>query len=114
MSEALAVLAECQKLGATFRVEGDTLRVRAPAPLPGEMLAVLRQHKAEVLAHLRAGATGVSQAAPPSLADALEAMLALGQRLKRGEIAAVRCGISRRLCTACQGVPCLGSAPWEG
>lgn len=53
MSETLAVLAECQRLGATFRVEGDTLKVRAPAPLPLALMESLRLYKAKLLEALR-------------------------------------------------------------
>jgi hypothetical protein len=55
MSDVQTLLARCQELGAEFfpTPEGK-LKVRAPAPLPEELQGQLRQHKAEVLALLRA------------------------------------------------------------
>ena len=46
------------------------------------------------------------------VADRVEACIRLGQRVKRGEITAVRCGITGKRCTGCHGVPCLGSTQW--
>lgn len=47
------LLSCCWRLGATvFRTSNGTLRVRAPAPLPESLLAVLQCHKAELLAFL--------------------------------------------------------------
>jgi hypothetical protein len=45
--------------------------------------------------------------------DEIERMVALGAQLQRGEISAIRCGLTGKRCTACKGVPCLGSEPWE-
>jgi hypothetical protein len=45
--------------------------------------------------------------------DEIERMVALGARLKQGDISAIHCGITGKRCTACEGVPCLGSEPWE-
>lgn len=53
MSNVQTLLTRCQKLGATFLPLPDgRLKVRAPAPLPDELQAELRQRKAEVLALL--------------------------------------------------------------
>ena len=49
-----------------------------------------------------------------SVGDEVERMLALGERLRRKDIEAVRCGITGKRCTHCGGVPCLGSKPWDG
>lgn len=48
-----------------------------------------------------------------SIADEVERMIALGARLKRGDISAVRCGATGKRCNSCAGIPCLGSEPWE-
>lgn len=45
--------------------------------------------------------------------DEIEHMVALGAQLQRGEIRAIRCGLTGKRCIACQGVPCLGSEAWE-
>ena len=41
---------------------GDVLRVRGPKPLPADLLDALRQHKQEILEHLR---QGIGSARPP-------------------------------------------------
>ncbi len=38
--------------GGTIQLEGPNLRLRAPAPLPDDLRAALREHKAEVVAFL--------------------------------------------------------------
>jgi hypothetical protein len=51
---AMNVLREVSDAGGTVRLEGDMLRLWAPEPLPDELRARLRQHKAEILALLSA------------------------------------------------------------
>ena len=53
MSDVQTLLARCRELGAEFTPgpEGK-LKVRAPAPLPDELRAELKQRKAQVLALL--------------------------------------------------------------
>jgi hypothetical protein len=51
---AIDVLREVSEAGGTVRLEGDMLRLSAPEPLPDELRARLRQHKAEILALLSA------------------------------------------------------------
>jgi TubC N-terminal docking domain len=47
---AIDVLREVSEAGGTVRLEGDMLRLSAPEPLPDELRARLRQHKAEIVA----------------------------------------------------------------
>ena len=53
---AIDVLREVSEAGGTVRLEGDMLRLSAPEPLPDELRARLRQHKAEIVALLSARA----------------------------------------------------------
>jgi hypothetical protein len=46
---------ECKNLGATFTPFDDRLRIKAPQPLPDELMADLKQAKSEILAELRHG-----------------------------------------------------------
>ncbi len=87
-------------------MSGDKLQARAAVAPPEDLRAALRKHKPELLRLL-------CPPTPREVADEVEAMCRLGARMKRGEIAAVRCGITGQRCTACQGVPCLGSVPWD-
>lgn len=48
----LSLLNEARHYGATLKVNGERLRVEAPAPLPDALLSELRAHKAELLALL--------------------------------------------------------------
>lgn len=52
MKNVAALLQQCRALGATLVPLGDHIRVRAPAPLPEELIADLRELKSEVLAEL--------------------------------------------------------------
>jgi TubC N-terminal docking domain len=51
---AVHLLREASEAGGTVRLEGDMLRLSAAEPLPGELRARLRQHKAEIVALLAA------------------------------------------------------------
>jgi TubC N-terminal docking domain len=51
---ALDLLRQVTETGGTVRLEGDTLRLSAPEPLPDELRARLRRHKAEIVALLAA------------------------------------------------------------
>jgi hypothetical protein len=65
---AAAIIARAQAASVSLRAEGDKLRWRAPAPPPpdlGQVLALLRAHKEEVLRALRGGWFG-----PDSVLDA--------------------------------------------
>jgi len=97
------LLDRCHKLGGEVILEGNSVRLVAPSPLPTDLVDALRASKPAILALLQRTGPG----------DALESSLQLGARLKRGEIVAVRCGHDGRMCTTCAGVPCLGSSPWE-
>ena len=48
------LLREVSEAGGTVRLEGDLLRLSAPEPLPDDLLARVRQHKAEIVALLAA------------------------------------------------------------
>ena len=60
---ALDLLRQVTETGGTVRLEGDMLRLSAPEPLPDELRARLRQHKAEIVALLSA-AEPANDAAP--------------------------------------------------
>ena len=46
---ALSLIEQARALGASFRIaEGGAVKVKSPAPLPDQLLAALRQHKAEI------------------------------------------------------------------
>ena len=47
------LICESEKRGARLWAEKDRLELDAPADFPDEMIELLRQHKAEVLAYLR-------------------------------------------------------------
>jgi TubC N-terminal docking domain len=61
---AIDVLREVSEAGGTVRLEGDMLRLSAPKPLPDELRARLRQHKAEVVALLSAEPADTASEAP--------------------------------------------------
>jgi hypothetical protein len=82
---AIALLREVAEAGGAVRLEGDRLRLSAPAPLPEELRARLRRHKAEIVALLADEATDevVDPVAAPTgqgpaaaVADGVAAILA--------------------------------------
>jgi TubC N-terminal docking domain len=80
---ALDLLHTVSAAGGLIRLEGDTLQLAAPKPLPDELRARLRQHKAEIVALLLAAepandAPPVAQsvsATPREIADGVHAIL---------------------------------------
>ncbi len=67
MSDVHALLARCQALGAEIiPTPHGTLKVAAPAPLPEELRAELKQRKAEVLVVLTQHPTSVVESWPCS------------------------------------------------
>ena len=80
---AMDLLREVSEAGGTVRLEGDMLRLSAPEPLPDELRARLRQHKAEIVALLSAAepandAAPVAQSVgglPREIADGVHAIL---------------------------------------
>jgi TubC N-terminal docking domain len=74
---------EVSEAGGTVRLEGDVLRLSAPEPLPDELRARLRQHKAKIVALLSAAElandtapVAQSVGAPlPEIADGVHAIL---------------------------------------
>ena len=65
---AIDLLQQVSEAGGTVRLEGDMLRLSAPEPLPDDLRARLRQHKAEIVALLSA-AEPANDAAPSPVAD---------------------------------------------
>jgi TubC N-terminal docking domain len=65
---ALALVQEVVRAGGTIRLDGDTLRLSAPEPLPDDLRVRLRQHKAEIVALLSV-AEPAHDAAPVPVAD---------------------------------------------
>lgn len=107
MTNVAELVDRCQHLGAEFIVNGERVRVKAPNPLPPDLLEQLRSRKAEIRAYLERPKVS-------SIADGLEACLLLGRLLGQRHIPFVVCGITGNRCRACAGVPCLGSrAPDE-
>lgn len=105
-TELVCSLREC---GVRLWADGDKLRIEAPkGVMTPELLSALAKHKAELMALLQ---TPLPE--PSEVADEVERLIALGQRLRRGEIRALRCGITGKRCILCAGVPCWGSRPWE-
>jgi hypothetical protein len=51
--------------GATLRLHGDGVKVRAPAPLPGALMDTVRARKAEIVAALQGQAPQAPTALPP-------------------------------------------------
>jgi hypothetical protein len=67
-SVALALVQEVVRVGGTVELEGHTLRLSAPQPLPDHLRTRLGQHKAEIVALLSA-AEPIQRAAPTPIAD---------------------------------------------
>jgi len=51
--DAVEVIARCRALGAVLVVDGDALRVRAPAPLPDYLRESLRTNKTQLVLVLK-------------------------------------------------------------
>jgi len=69
---APAVLFEALAVGATFELEGERVVVRAPAPLPPELLERLRAEREAVRAALRRGALTAADVDQAKVTAALE------------------------------------------
>jgi TubC N-terminal docking domain len=52
MRQVENLVMEAEELGARFRVEGARVTVGGPARLPEDLLAELRNHKAELIEYL--------------------------------------------------------------
>ena len=52
MMPATQLMKEAEALGAKFRLEQGEVKITAPAPLPEPLMSELREHKAELMAHL--------------------------------------------------------------
>ena len=53
MKDIRVLLEECRNLGATFVPMKDSLRIKAPSPLPIELMTELKEAKSEILTELR-------------------------------------------------------------
>lgn len=51
--DAIDVIARCRVLGAVLTVERDTLKIRAPKPLPDDLREAVRDNKPQVILCLR-------------------------------------------------------------
>jgi hypothetical protein len=60
------LLREVSEAGGRIRLEGDMLRLSAPEPLPDDLRARLRQHKAEIVALLSAAEPANNDASIPA------------------------------------------------
>jgi hypothetical protein len=89
---AIDVLREVSEAGGTVRLEGDMLRLSAPEPLPDELRARLRQHKAEIVALLSA-AEPAKAAAPED--PAVQSVAGLPQEIADGVSAILSAGRAR-------------------
>lgn len=94
-----AILAELNAKGIDVATVGDQLELTGPKrAITPEVIAEVRQHKQEILDML-------APVSPEGEATAneIEALMALGLRLRRGEIKALQCGITGEKCIACPG-----------
>jgi hypothetical protein len=53
VSEISLLVQQAKEHGATFIVEKDSIRVRAPEPIPDDLLDLLRKNKIEILRYLQ-------------------------------------------------------------
>jgi len=68
----LDLLREASEAGGTVRLEGDMLRLSAPQPLPDDLRARVRQHKAEIVALLSAAEPANDQVPAPDVDDQVD------------------------------------------
>lgn len=69
---ALALVQEVLQAGGTVRLDGKMLRLSAPEPLPDDLLARLRQYKAEIVTVLATGEPASDAAPAPGAADLVD------------------------------------------
>ena len=55
MSIAIELLERVEDTGGTAWLDGETVRLKAPEPLPSDLMDTLRKHKGGVVTALRAG-----------------------------------------------------------
>ena len=125
---AADLISRLQARGATLQVRGDTLWVRPRRVLTDDDRTLIRRHKPQLLITLRRRLEAsvaelpnfhlglyqvVHNAQGPDAAAEILPALVLGGRLARGEVSALRCGITGRPCRACAGIPCDRSEPWQ-
>ena len=60
MTEVGSLIRHARSLGARFLLEGDRVKVRAPAPLPTYLRDMLRVRKSDVLEYLKRESTSES------------------------------------------------------
>lgn len=106
---ARTLLKELEALGVEVVVVAeDKLQLSPASRIPAQMRPIIIEYKVDLLAVLREPLPEPSEAA-----EELARLYALGQRLDRGEITAILCGKTGKLCRLCKGVPCWGSVAWE-
>jgi hypothetical protein len=119
------------EVGVSVVADGQDLVLRPREAVPPDLVPWLRRYKADILRHVKAQGkrapagssrgsakpqsvkAGTSQSSNQDMTPELERLIALGSLLTEGTIKAIKCGITGKKCTACQGVPCMGSLPWE-
>lgn len=93
MSAAFDLLQRVRDAGGVVKSEGNRLELRAPQPLPSDLMDDLRQHKAELLAALRldqlrvlAGDDWAVLQSSPVLLAAFSAAIETRRMREQGEI----------------------------
>ncbi len=87
------VLAWADRIGVTLSVMGDRVRYAPREAASPEFVAALIEHKAALLRLLNE-----PELTAAAIADAVDACLRLGKRLRDGEFRSLRCGITGREC----------------
>ena len=110
---ATAVLERLSAQGVqvTPRPNGN-LWLEPASKIPPDLLEAVRENKPAILALLGQERPPSPLPDPKAAVAEIDRLLALGQRLKRGEVKALRCGITGQICVCCAGVPCWGSTAW--
>ncbi|MFQ5930946.1 MAG: hypothetical protein ACE5MM_00920 [Nitrospiraceae bacterium] len=92
MTTVDAVLSRCQELGVTLTpTERGTLKVRAEAPLPEDLLNTLKHHKKEILAEVLGRAAVFREQAERFIRHGL-ALPILALPEQKGDEGCVSCG----------------------
>lgn len=115
------ILQELSERGIRVSLNGDKVKLTGPkAAITEDLITTVSQHKSEIMLALSAPERpSISQDSDPLTPDGqataaeIAALWVLGARLRRGEIRAIRCGITGEKCFTCGGVPCIGSVAWE-
>ena len=109
--------------GGSIEAKGATIKLRAPKPLPDDLMAELRQHKPEVLTLLVAARFGLTVAnlkdaagpdwpeceRDPALLECLAAAVQTRRMRERGDVP--KHYTSTTLCAGCGPVPIFEGCP---